>query len=169
MGQGWEARPYFFRRCLSRLSVALHTCGNLVKETNISSGEIDLGEYFYNSHALFLLIKCPAAFPVIGFSFECIFDSHLTPPPTSCCTVLSQGRQGRENGNVCLRWGPWLTSSLPPPPFLPLPSLASVACPGKAVFPFFWFSCYFQPCAHCLEKIHPISSPVLSWVFKTLI
>lgn len=39
----------------------------MVKETNISSGEIDLGEYFYNPNALFLLIKCPAAFLVIGF------------------------------------------------------------------------------------------------------
>lgn len=39
----------------------------LVKETNISPGEIDFGEYFYNPNALFLLIKCPATFPVIGF------------------------------------------------------------------------------------------------------
>jgi hypothetical protein len=59
----------FFRRCLSRHYISLHTHGNLVKETNISSGGIDLGEYFYNSNALFLLIKCLEAFLVIGVSF----------------------------------------------------------------------------------------------------
>lgn len=65
---GWELdASMFFRRCLSRLYVPLHTCGNLVKETNISSGEIDLGEFFYNPNALVVLIKCPAACPVIGF------------------------------------------------------------------------------------------------------
>ena len=68
MGWEWERDAFIFsRRCLSRFYVPLHTCGNLVKETNISSGEIDLGEYFYNPNALFVLIKCPPAFPVIGF------------------------------------------------------------------------------------------------------
>lgn len=56
--------PYFSGGVLSRFYVPLHTCGNLVKETNISSGEIDLREYFYNLNALFLLIKCPRGFPV---------------------------------------------------------------------------------------------------------
>lgn len=66
-GSGRGMHSYFPGGVYQGFYVPLHTCGNLVKETNISSGEIDLGEYFYNPNALFVLIKCPPAFPVIGF------------------------------------------------------------------------------------------------------
>lgn len=93
-GGHWQCErdvSVYFRRCLSRLYVRLHTCGNLVKETNISSGEIDLGEYFYNQMHYFYWLSAQQPSQLLASNSNASSALPALPPP-SC--VPQQGSLG---------------------------------------------------------------------------